>query len=80
MNSQDFFKRWKQLGNEPSQETQKIFAGKFPSNPASVKESVSILCSCINVYCFSIVIQLCEGYLLICIAVEIKWFGSDGGY
>ena len=57
MNSQDFFKRWKQLGNEPSQEMQKIFPGKFPSNPASVKESVSIYkCACLYpvhgcVYC-----------------------------
>ena len=41
MNSQDFFKRWKQLGSEPSQEMQKIFAGKFPCNQEAVKEMVS---------------------------------------
>ena len=42
MNSQDFFKRWKQLGSEPSQEVQKIFSGKFPCNPEAIKENVSI--------------------------------------
>ena len=30
MNLQDFFKRWKQLGNEPSQESQ---LENFPATP-----------------------------------------------
>lgn len=40
MNSQDFFKRWKQLGSEPSQEVQKIFSGRFPCNPEAIKDTI----------------------------------------
>ena len=54
MNSQDFFKRWKQLGNEPSQEAQKIFAGRFPCNTEAIKDAVSFVIECFkcyNTYC-----------------------------
>jgi len=50
MNSQDFFKRWKQLGSEPSQEMQKIFAGKFPCNSEAIKEIVSFVTEYFNPY------------------------------
>ena len=50
MNSQDFFKRWKQLGNEPSQESQKIFTGKFPCDSEAIKDTVSFVIGCLNGY------------------------------
>ena len=50
MNSQDFFKRWKQLGSEPSQEVQKIFSGKFPCDTEAIKETVSFVTYCVFGY------------------------------
>ena len=50
MNSQDFFKRWKQLGNELSQETQKIFSGKFPCDSEAIKDTVSFVIKCFKYY------------------------------
>jgi len=77
MNSQDFFKRWKQLGNEPSQEMQKIFPGKFPSNSASVKESVSLVCVCsvvcVCVVCVCVVCVRVVFFVFLCTYVHV-WY------
>lgn len=40
MNSQDFFSRWKQLGN-PEQECQQIFKARFPIDTETIKTKLS---------------------------------------